>query len=42
MSAEIFNGRDVFENGIISVCNELAKSRNIIVNMTVKEAIKHI
>jgi hypothetical protein len=42
MSAEIFNGQDVLENGIISVCNQLAKSRNININMTVKEAIKHI
>lgn len=42
MSAEIFNGQDVLENGIISVCNQLAKTRNIIVNMTVKEAIKNI
>ncbi len=42
MSAEIFNGMDTFENGIISVCNPLAKSRNINEKMTVKEAIKHI
>jgi uncharacterized protein YunC (DUF1805 family) len=42
MSAEIFNGQDVLENGIISVCNQLAKSRNIKEKMTVKEAIKHI
>lgn len=42
MSAEIFNGQDVLDNGIISVCNQLALSRNIRVNMTVKEAIKHI
>lgn len=42
MSAEIFNGQDALENGIISVCNQLAISRNIRVNMTVKEAIKHI
>ena len=27
MSAEIFNGQDVLENGIISVCNQLAKNR---------------
>jgi uncharacterized protein YunC (DUF1805 family) len=39
MSAEIFNGQDVLENGIISVCNQLAKSGNIKVKMTVKEAI---
>lgn len=42
MSAEIFNGFDVFENGIISVCNQLAKSRNIREKMTVKEAILRI
>lgn len=42
MSAEIFNGHDSLDNGIISVCNRLAKSRNIKENMTVKEAIKCI
>lgn len=42
MSAEIFNGLDVFENGIISVCNQLAIFKNIRVNMTVKEAVKYI
>ncbi|MBL7967623.1 MAG: hypothetical protein JNK09_11535 [Prolixibacteraceae bacterium] len=42
MSAEIFNGQDVLENGIISVCNELAKNRNIKEKMTVKEAIQYI
>ena len=42
MSAEIFNGQDVLENGIISVCNQLAKTRNINVKMTVKEAINYI
>lgn len=42
MSAEIFNGQDVLDNGIISVCNQLAKTRNIKEKMTVKEAIKHI
>ena len=42
MSAEIFNGQDVLDNGIISVCNQLATSRNINVKMTVKEAIKQI
>ncbi len=42
MSAEIFNGQDVLENGIISVCNQLATSRNIKEKMTVKEAIKFI
>lgn len=40
MSAEIFNGQDSLDNGIISVCNTLANSRNIKENMTVKEAIK--
>ncbi|MCW3804609.1 hypothetical protein [Plebeiibacterium marinum] len=40
MSAEIFNGMDVLENGILTVCNQLAKSRNIKESMTVKEAIK--
>jgi len=39
MSAEIFNGQDILENGIISVCNQLAKSRNIREKMTVREAI---
>jgi uncharacterized protein YunC (DUF1805 family) len=42
MSAEIFNGQDVLENGIISVCNQLAKNRNIKKKLTVKEAIKYI
>lgn len=42
MSAEIFNGNDSLNHGIISVCNGLAKSRNIKENMTVKEAIKKI
>ncbi|MEI6752738.1 MAG: hypothetical protein WCK78_06175 [Paludibacter sp.] len=42
MSAEIFNGQDVLDNGIISVCNQLATSRNMNVKMTVKEAIKCI
>ncbi|MDX1283897.1 MAG: hypothetical protein R3182_02750 [Draconibacterium sp.] len=40
MSAEIFNGQDVLGNGIITVCNQLAKIRNIKEKMTVKEAIK--
>ncbi len=40
MSAEIFNGLDVLDNGIITVCNQLAKDRNIKEKMTVKEAIK--
>lgn len=39
MSAEIFNGQDVLENGIITVCNKLAKTSNIKEKMTVKEAI---
>lgn len=42
MSAEIFNGQDVLDNGIISVCNQLAKAQNIKEKMTVKEAIKSI
>jgi len=42
MSAEIFNGQDMLENGIISVCNQIAKSRNIKEKMTVKEAISKI
>jgi nucleotidyltransferase/DNA polymerase involved in DNA repair len=40
MSAEIFNGQDTLENGIITVCNQLAKARNIRKMMTVKEALK--
>ncbi len=40
MSAEIFNGQDILDNGIITVCNPLAKARNIKEKMTVKEAIK--
>ena len=42
MSAEIFNGLDTLHNGIISVCNQLAKNLNINEKMTVKEAIKLI
>ena len=42
MSAEIFNGQDVLANGIISVCNQVAKDRNIKEKMMVKEAIKFI
>ena len=42
MSAEIFNGQDVLDNGIISVCNQLAEHRNIKKELTVKEAIKYI
>jgi len=40
MSAEIFNGRDVLENGVITVCNQLATSKNINPKMMVEEAIK--
>lgn len=40
MSAEIFNGHDMLENGIISACNQLAKARKIRNKMTVKEAIR--
>jgi uncharacterized protein YunC (DUF1805 family) len=40
MSAEIFNGQDVLDNGIISVCNQLAKNRNIQAERTVKEAVQ--
>jgi len=42
MSAEIFNGQDMLDNGIITVCNQLAKTKNIKEKMTVKEAIKYI
>jgi uncharacterized protein YunC (DUF1805 family) len=42
MSAEIFNGLDTLNNGIITVCNQRAKNRNITEKMTVKEAIKLI
>lgn len=42
MSAEIFNGQDILDNGIITVCNQLAKAKNIREMMTVKEAIKLI
>jgi len=42
MSAEIFNGQDMLDNGIISVCNQLATSRNIKEKMKVKEAINYI
>jgi uncharacterized protein YunC (DUF1805 family) len=42
MSAEIFNGQDILDNGIITVCNQLAMSRNINIKMTVKEALKCI
>ncbi len=42
MSAEIFNGQDMLDHGIISVCNQLAKSRNIHEKMTVEEAIQYV
>ncbi len=42
MSAEIFNGQDTLDNGIITVCNQLAKSSNIKEKMTVKEVLKLI
>ena len=42
MSAEIFNGRDTLANGIISVCNQLATTKNIKEKMTVIEAIQLI
>ena len=42
MSAEIFNGQDMLDNGIITVCNQLAKAQNIKEKMTVKEAVKLI
>lgn len=42
MSAEIFNGQDVLDNGIVSVCNQLAENRNITKKLTVKEAVKQI
>jgi len=42
MSAEIFNGQDILDNGIITVCNQLAKTKNIKEKMKVKEAIKYI
>ncbi len=38
-SAEIFNGQDALENGIVSVCNSLAKAKGIAELMTVKDAI---
>jgi uncharacterized protein YunC (DUF1805 family) len=39
MSAEIFNGQDILDNGIISTCNQLARSRNITPQISVREAI---
>jgi len=38
-SAEIFNGHDALENGILSVCNALAKSKGIHEKMSVKDAL---
>jgi len=42
MSAEIFNGQDVLDNGIISVCNQRAENSGIKERLTVKEAVKYI
>jgi uncharacterized protein YunC (DUF1805 family) len=42
MSAEIFNGCNTLENGIITVCNQLATNKKIKEKMTVKEAIRFI
>ena len=42
MSAEIFDGQDVLDNGIISAYNQLAKDRRIKQKLMVKEAIKYI
>lgn len=42
MTAEIFNGQDVLENGIITVCNQLAEAKGITKGMIVKEAISLI
>lgn len=39
MSAEIFNGEDTLENGIVSVCNSLAAKKGVTTMMTVKAAI---
>lgn len=39
MTAEIFNGIDVLNNGVISVCNQLAIDKGIKVGMRVLEAI---
>ncbi len=39
MSAEIFNGEDTLENGIVSICNSLAAEKGVTTMMTVKEAI---
>jgi uncharacterized protein YunC (DUF1805 family) len=42
ISAEIFNGQDTLDNGVITVCNQLAKARGIKETMKVKEAIRYI
>jgi uncharacterized protein YunC (DUF1805 family) len=41
-SAEIFNGQDMLNNGIISVCNALAKTKGIKEQMMVKEALTYL
>lgn len=42
MSAEIFNGQDALDNGVISVCNQRAKDCGITEKLAVKAAIKHL
>lgn len=42
MSAEIFNGLDVLNNGIISACNALASAKHITTGMRVRDAVKLI
>jgi len=42
MSAEIFNGQDVLDNGIISACNRLARNRSITEQLTVKAALQRV
>lgn len=42
MSAEIFNGQDILDNGIITVCNQLAQAQGVDISMSVKDAIKCI
>jgi uncharacterized protein YunC (DUF1805 family) len=39
LSAEIFNGQDTLDNGILSVCNSLAIAKGIQKGMSVKAAI---
>ena len=39
---KIFNAQDILDNGIITVCNQLALDKNIKVKMSVKEAVKNI